>query len=118
MTDPSQVMSPNVDQIPSQASTSARDLPPEDTSHQSREHECKEEAPTLKPEQEQFDVKEEPESPGLGEEGTAQASQFPQEPSSGPMHTIYYQDARTGPSEAPWTWAMNELRMELKLSAM
>ena len=59
MTDPSQVMSPNVNQIPSQASTSARDLPPEDTSHQSKERECKEEVPKPKPEQEQFDAKEE-----------------------------------------------------------
>ena len=99
-------MSPNMDQIPSQDSTSTRDPPPEDTFGD----ECKEEAPTPKPEHEQFDVKEEPESPDLGEAGTAQASQPPQERFSDPVHTIYYQDARSGPSEAPWTWAMNEPR--------
>ena len=67
------------------------DPPPEDTYHQSKEHECKEEIPRPKPEQEQFDVKEERESPGLGEEGTAQASQLPQERSSDPMHNACYQ---------------------------
>ena len=36
--------------------------PPEDTYQQSNQHECKEEIPTPKPEQEQLDVKEEPES--------------------------------------------------------
>ena len=65
-TNPPQVMSPNL-----------HDPTPEDTYRQPKEHERKEETPTPKPEQEQFNVKEEPKSPGMGEEGTAQASQLP-----------------------------------------
>ena len=75
-----QAMSPSLDQNLPQAST--RDPPPEDTYHQTKEHECKEETPIPKPEQEQFDVKEEPESPDLGEAGTPQASQLHR---SGPL---------------------------------
>ena len=91
-------MNPNMEQNPSQDSTSAHDPPSEDTSHQSKKRERKEEDPTPKSDQEQFDVKEEP-----GED-------FPPIRSSDPMHANYYEDASAGLSEAPWNWAMNELR--------
>ena len=35
---------------------------------------------------------------------------FPPERSSDPMHSTYHQDTSAGSNEAPWTWAMNELR--------
>ena len=59
MTNPSQVMSPNVGQNPSQESTSAHDPPTEDTTQRPKKRERKEEDLTPKSEQEQFDVKEE-----------------------------------------------------------
>ena len=57
--------------------------------------------------------KEEPESPGLREDGTAQPtqpSQLSQERSADPEQTTYYQDTSHGPSEAPWIYVMSELR--------
>ena len=87
-----------MEQNPSQDSTSAHDPPPKDTSHQSKEREPKEENPTPESEQEQFDVKDEP-----GED-------FPPIRSSDPIHNTYYQDTSAGAREAPWNWAMSELR--------
>ena len=109
--DPSQAMNPNLDQTFPQDSATTHDPPQTDAYHQPKESECKEEGiPTPRPEQEQYDVEEEPESPRVGEEGTAQSSQFPQGRSSDPMQEAYYQDTSRGPCEAPWIYAMNELR--------
>ena len=65
------------------------------------------------PKKEEFDVKEEPESPGLGEGATAQASQpsvLPQERSCDAEASVPYQDTRSGPRQAPWIYVRNELR--------
>ena len=93
-----QVMSPNVEQNPPQDSTSAHEPPSEDATQRPKKRERKEEDPTPKSEQEQFDVKEE-----SGED-------FPPIRSSDPMHTPYQQDTSAGTDEAPLLWAMGELR--------
>ena len=80
---------------------------------------CKEEetlTPALK--REEFDVKEEPESPGLREWEniqSSQPSQLPPERSADPENATCYQDTRGGPSEAPWIYVMNELRSPICL---
>ena len=104
-------MSPNLGQALPQPSASMHDPPLTDTHHQPKEQEYKGEGfPTPKSNKNNtMSNLEEPESPGL-EEGTAHASQSPQERSSGPMQEVHYQDASRGPCEAPWIYAMNELR--------
>ena len=113
-TDPPQVMSPNLSQTLHQDSAPVRHPPPVDTHVQSVDHQHKkEETSESKPQQELFDVKEEPESPGLREDGTArssQPSQLPQERPSDPASNVYYQDTSQGTNEAPWSYVMNELR--------
>ena len=98
-TNPPQVMSPSPDQTQPQNPASMHDPPPVDTNQQPK-RECKEEVST--PEPEQFDVKEVPEEEG--------EESFVDRPSSDPMHIPYMQDTSDGPSEAPWIWAMSELR--------
>ena len=103
-----QVINPSLSQTLLQGSARAHDSPQEDTYVQPVDHQYKkEETPDSKPEQEQYDVKEESESPSLGEKGTAQSSQpsqLPQEWSADPARNTYYQDTRQGPSEAPWIY--------------
>ena len=67
---------------------------------QQPKQECKEEVTT--PEPEQFDVKEVPDE-------EVEELYFDRL-SSDPMHIPYMQDTSNGPSEAPWIWAMSELR--------
>ena len=93
-------------QEPPRVDTNVR---PENSSTRSKE----EETPTSVHKKEEFDVKEEPASPGLGEGVTAQTSQpsaLPQEQSYDPEVSVLFQDTRSGLSQAPWTYVMNELR--------
>ena len=82
---------------------------PENSSTQCKEEETLSSAPK----QEEFDVKDEPESLGLGEGATSQPRQpsmQPPERSNDPEVSIPYEGTRTGLSQAPWTYVMNELR--------
>ena len=72
-----QVMSPNSSQTLPQDPLHVQDPPRVDTYLRSEEtsSKCEEETPTSAPKREEFDVKEEPESPGLREGETAHPSQ-------------------------------------------
>ena len=108
-TDPRQVVSPNSNQTLQDPPQLDAYLRPEELSRKRKE----EETPTLAPKREEFDVKEEPESPGLREGDITQASQpseLPQERSVDPGTEAYSQDASGGPSDASWIVVMNELR--------
>ena len=109
MTNPSQVTSPNMEQNPPQHSTSAHDPLPEDAAQRPKKRERKEEDLTPNSEQEQVDVKKEPE-----ENHPPIRSSDPMHNTiwlgRDPMHTPYQLDTSAGTSAAPWIWAMSELR--------
>ena len=113
---PRQVMSPSSSQTLSQDPSHVQVPPPVEAYLRPEEPSstCKEEeTPTSVLKREEFDVKEEPESPSLKEGETThwgQPSELPPERSADPGTAAYYQVASSGPREAPWVYVMNELR--------
>ena len=78
---PPQVVSPSLNQTPPQDPSPAHGVSREGTFLRTDDHKCKEEeTPASESKEGQYDVKEEPESPRLEEEGTAQSSQPSQLP--------------------------------------
>ena len=112
-TNSGQIMSPNSRQNLAQDPLHVRELPGVEIHIRPNEpsDKCKEEKTRASvPKREEVDVEEEPEFPSLVERETpqpSQSSQLPPEQSADPEHTTYYQDTRTGPSEAPWVYVMN-----------
>ena len=115
-TNPRQVMSPKPDRTFPQDPFHVQEAPRVDVYLRPDEpsNKCKEEETSAsEPKREEYDIKEEPESPGLREGVAAhpsQPSQLPPERSTDPARATYYQDTSSGPSEAPWVYVMSELR--------
>ena len=100
MTNPPQVMSPNMKQNPSRDSTSAHETPPEKTSRQSKKRERKEEDPARPNQNNNNSMSRRNQEKTFPPDMVLRPDAY--RPSSGHQ--------RRCPSEAPWTWAMSELR--------